>query len=67
MKVGADVGKDVHADYDKAAKHKPEEPFRVRGSIIRIKSAKSLVFSQDRGSLVIPIDVITTAIGIGVR
>lgn len=37
------MGKDVHVDYDKAAKNKPEEPFRVWGSIIRTKSAISLV------------------------
>jgi hypothetical protein len=43
MKVGTDMGKDIHVSYDKAAKNKPEKSFRVWGSIIRTKSAISLV------------------------
>jgi len=42
--------KDVHIDidYDEIIKNGPEEPFRIWGSIVGIKPAKTSVFNQDR-------------------
>lgn len=37
-----------NVDYNRVVKHKPKEPLRIWGSIIRIKPAKSLVVNQNR-------------------